>query len=203
MEQLKAKIIAIVGRLGVTETMAEVVIALVRQSDGRKGGRPKKPVMQTAEPVIPCLLPESDLDLSSSGTDQVISNPERAIPGTTALAVVRPPSEFDHALQLFCALWEQKYGVKYIARGKDRNHLGRLLADIPRTELPGLRSAFINYLTDNSPFVAQEMRHNLTHFCNNDGFNKYRATATVMSAKEARGVTAAQQWIARRGNDGK
>lgn len=99
------------------------------------------------------------------------------------------------ALRLFCEIWKAHYGVSYYPSPVDCGLLKALVTRIGEAGMAELRSVFERYLEDASPFVAQEQRHGLKWFCTSGGFNKYRVTAPVLSAKEARGVEAGRQFV--------
>lgn len=105
------------------------------------------------------------------------------------------PSPFFRALRQFCEIWRNKYGVNYQCTAADRNQLGRLIEQLDREGVGELPGAFYAYLGDLSPWVAQDQRHSLRYFCTSGGFNKYRVSAPVRSAKEARGIEAGRQFV--------
>lgn len=144
-------------------------------------------------------LSGSDLDLFSPG-DRI---PSKQIPGDreimsarpVALAVVKPLTQFDRLIEVFCQTWERHYGAPYFPMPADRNQFGRLLRDIGKERAETLPVCFERYLQDQEQFVAQSHRHSLKWFCASDGVNKYRVTAVVVSAKEARSLEAGRQFM--------
>ena len=99
------------------------------------------------------------------------------------------------ALGAFCEIWEERYEEKYRPTPGDCAQLATLVRRTPAAELDELPRAFEAYLDDLDPFVAQQQRHSLRYFCTSGGQNKYRTSAPVLSAREARGVEAARQFV--------
>lgn len=206
---LKAKILTVIERVGATDMAAEIIIDLVKRGLGRMGGRPpnnrlstpSKPVTNGVETPATGVSSDPISDPSSPESPDP-SKPDREDPvsdGQGSLALVPfPPQKnvFGKALAQFCEIWRTRYGVYYEPTAADRNQLGRLLKGLSPAALEELPRAFRAYLGDLSPFVAQEMRHSLRYFCTSGGMNKYRASAPVLSAKEARGHAAGEQWEA-------
>jgi hypothetical protein len=205
-DQLVGKILAVVERVGVTDTAAEIVIDLVlawsaeetreyervKKRRQRVPGRPGTREVSRDVPDSPgtgvVSGSGSDLDLSFR-----IPDPSKPIREDHGLMSRNP---FGRALAQFCGVWQGRYGVPYEPTPADRNQLGRLVRTLAGERLHELPIAFEAYLADLSPFVAQEMRHSLCHFCAAGGFNKYRAVAPILSRKEAATVASAEQWIA-------
>lgn len=205
MDELKAKILEVIRRVGDTDMTAGIVIDLVLQWRAKRGGRhPGSQARQielheVGKPVCKPLPVGSDPDLVRS--DQGSPDPSKPDPKITNIMGRRrgaaPDGDnlFGSTLARFCALWRQRYGVDYVPTAADRNQLGRLLHGLPPEHARELPDAFKNYLRDLSPFVAQEMRHCLRHFCAAGGFNKYRSAAPVLTEREARTVAAGDQWL--------
>lgn len=112
---------------------------------------------------------------------------------TPRAVVVKGKRPFQHALTAFCEAWRGRYGVRYAPSAAEINQLGKALATVPADT--DFRRVFTRYLEDASPFVAQDMRHSLMHFATRGGFNKYRTTTAVMSAREAAGLEAGRQFV--------
>lgn len=110
--------------------------------------------------------------------------------------IERPPNAFAKAMGQFCEIWRTKYGVPYYPTASDRNQLGRLLHSLPREVLQELPRAFNGYLADRDPFVAQQMRHCLRHFCTSGGMNKYLSNVLILTERTVRNNAAGEQWLA-------
>lgn len=102
---------------------------------------------------------------------------------------------FQWALVKFCEAWQAHYGYPYRPTAADRNQLGRTLRELSREDLGELPTLFARYLLDLNTFLTDK-RHPLRFFCTDGGVNKYRVEPVVMSAREARGVQAARQFVA-------
>lgn len=204
--ELRLKIRTVIERVGVTDMAVDIIIDLVARGLGKLGGRPPNGLETGYKRVSkPTRVQSGDLFFSGSSLDPKIrpdlSKPdlERSENIMEAQIVAaprgRPSNKFLDAIRQFGEAWEQHYGVPYAVGAADRNQMGRLIRDLDdaqRAELPG---TFRNYLNDLSPFVAQEQRHSMRFFCTSGGFNKYRVSAPVLSAKEARGMEAGRQFI--------
>ncbi len=205
---LRLKIRTVVERVGVTDTAVDIIIDLVARGLGRMGGRPPDPdrkvtrskrVTNGLEPVTNGLGTPSggvsgsalDLDLFSEIPDQISSQQSECI--SKEMEENPPQGGFRPALAAFCSAWKARYGVSYIPSPAELNQLGIAVKRVPKNE--DFNAIFAAYLGDLSPFVAQDMRHSLLHFCTKGGFNKYRTSAPILSAREARGVAAGRRFI--------
>lgn len=110
-------------------------------------------------------------------------------------ARARAPSLFPWALGAFCAAWGRRYGVDYAPTARDRSQLGRLLQSLSPEQTSALPACFSAYTRDEDRFLAEIQRHSLSFFCTSGGVNKYRVTAPILSAKEARTATAVERFI--------
>jgi hypothetical protein len=111
----------------------------------------------------------------------------------------RPPRDLDVALTAFTTAWRDRYRQDYVVTDSDRSQLGRLLRSLAAEQVRALPVCFERYLADASPFVATEKRHSLAWFIRDDGVNKYRTSAPVVSAKEARTAAALGRFLDRGG----
>lgn len=207
MDELKKKIVTVIERVGATDMAAEIIIDLVKSGLGRLGGRPPKNGLVTrSKPVTngnhkPVSGNSGDLFSDPSSSPEPSKQTDLKVNGSGAALAVVPPyppaqNAFGKALAQFCEIWRTRYGVYYEPTSADRNQLGRLLKGLSLERLQELPRAFRAYLGDLSPFVAQEQRHSLRFFCTSGGMNKYRASAPVLSEKEARSQAAGEQWEA-------
>lgn len=206
MDELRGKILAVIGRVGVTDIAAEIIIDLVshalqeagrmEESARRVRKRPVRALRASDPDPNPGLFPEKTPDPSQP--TKLIPTVMSA-PPTVALVRCNP---FAEGLRIFGEIWRHRYGVPYEPTPRDRNQLGRLLQAVPHDRLTELWGAFRNYLQDHSPFVAQEMRHALWYFCTSGGWNKYRTAPVLVTQKEARTLAAGDAWLAmRRGSN--
>lgn len=202
MDELRGKILAVIGRVGVTDMAASIIIDLVTHAihtagrldtHARRSKRraPSSPRESDPDPDLN-LFPDPRPDLSQS-----IEVNCKVMSAPPAVALVRG-NPFTETLEAFCRLWQARYGAPYLPTPKDRNQLGRLLKDTPANRLADLPGAFRRYLEDHSPFVEQEMRHSLAFFCTQGGHNKYRVVPAIVTQGEARTLAAGDAWLAAR-----
>lgn len=102
---------------------------------------------------------------------------------------------FTAAMGLFCEAWKTRYGISYTPTAGDCGQLKALVTRASAETQAQLPRAFENYMADEDVFVAQKMRHSLTHFCTGPGLNKYLTETPIYSDKEARGRAAEDQWL--------
>lgn len=175
-----------------------------------------KPPTATAprqESDVAATPPRHDGDaVAHTQTRQDKTSPDKTSPVQTSLGTERPPrarardpvdpkppNVFKAALAAFCAEWEAHYGETYHPSKAEKSQLGTMLNGLPAELVPQLPAMFRRYLRDPDPFITQAQRHSLLWFCTKgNGVNKYRTTAVVMTAKEAAGVEAGDQWLAMR-----
>jgi hypothetical protein len=116
-------------------------------------------------------------------------------------ALARSPPELEAILAAFKAAWRRRYRAEYLESNDERSDLGRLLRRLPPDRIATLPACFERYLADEDTFVAQAKRHSLAWFFKEHGENKYLVEAKVLSPKEARGKTAAAQWLGGRNGE--
>lgn len=145
-----------------------------------------------------CSSPEvSDL-LSVNGRNYNTLAPPAPATATTAARGKAKAISVPVALGFFCEAWRAKYGARYVPSPGECKHL-RVLLEQVGADAADLPMAFGRYLEDLSPFVAQDMRHSLLHFCTKGGFNKYRAVAPILTRREAATLAGGEQWLAMHG----
>jgi len=110
-------------------------------------------------------------------------------------ALARSPPALEATLAAFKAAWRRRYRAEYLESNDERSDLGRLLRRLPPERIATLPACFERYLADEDTFIAQAKRHSLAWFFKEHGENKYLVEAKVLSPKEARGKTAAAQWL--------
>jgi hypothetical protein len=136
-------------------------------------------------------------------------------PEKTARAFARPPAPppavkaskppkvpapdgnlFQQVLDAFGDAWRAKYhGETYDPGPVDRKQLGYSLRTWSPEVIQRLPEVFATYMRDRDPWVEQTQRHSLAFFCTSGGVNKYRTRVAQLSAKEAKGVAAGDQWL--------